>query len=359
MAANYLKARPMTAGTNSGVSIRSTCKCCGDLGALDSIILHVVPSEFISLLEPSGSGKSTLVGILGRFIQPSSASIWIGDRDITYIPPHKRDIGIIFQNYALFPHMTQDESVAFPLRTRRLPKSSWAGKVAGALAMVELRGYEGRRISQLFGDQRRRVASTGAIAFEPRLILMDEPLLALDNQLRETMQIELRHLHKKLGATTIYVTHDQREALTLSHRVATLRNGRMVKIGAPDQLHDHPVDSFVASFIGEATLMPGARAGAQEVKLGELILRSARPVPPEGEILLAVQTEKLLIDDGHWDACQSHSFPRHGNRVPGRKSENLRRDGGWNQPYPSAAQPLCRANANPRSRPTADGRAQC
>lgn len=303
----------MTGRTNIGVSIRAAGKRYGDMVALDSITLDVEPGEFISLLGPSGSGKSTLLGILGGFVQPSSGSIWIGDRDITYMPPHQRDIGIVFQNYALFPHMTVGENVAFPLRARRLPKSTWSAKVAEALAMVELRGYEDRRISQLSGGQRQRVALARAIVFEPRLILMDEPLSALDKQLRETMQIELRHLHKKLGATTIYVTHDQREALTMSDRVAILRNGRMVQVGVPDQLHDHPVDSFVASFIGEATLMPVVRAGVQEIKLGELILRSARPVPAEGEIFLAVQTEKLLIDDGHRDVRV--------NRIPCRVTE--------------------------------------
>jgi len=289
----------MTARTNTGVSIRLAGKRYGAMVALDSITLDIEPGEFVSLLGPSGSGKTTLLGILGGFVQPSSGSVWIGDRDMTYMPPHKRDIGIVFQNYALFPHMTVGENVAFPLRARRLPKSGWAAKVAEALAMVELGGYEERRISQLSGGQRQRVALARAIVFEPRLILMDEPLSALDKQLRETMQIELRHLHKKLGATTIYVTHDQREALTMSDRVAILRNGRMVQVGAPDQLHDHPADSFVASFIGEATLLPVTRAGSQQVRLGALTLRSARPVPPDGEILLAVQTEKLLIDDGH------------------------------------------------------------
>jgi len=303
----------MTTRTNLGVSIRSAGKRYGDLVALDAITMDVEPGEFVSLLGPSGSGKTTLLGILGGFVQPSSGSVWIGDRDVTYMPPHQRDIGIVFQNYALFPHMTVGENVAFPLRARRLPKSTWPEKVAGALAMVELRGFEARRISQLSGGQRQRVALARAMVFEPRLILMDEPLSALDKQLREAMQIELRHLHKKLGATTIYVTHDQREALTMSDRVAVLRAGRLVQIGAPDQLHDHPVDSFVASFVGEATLLPVTRAGRQEVKLGELTLRSARPVPPDGEILLAVQTEKLLIDDGRGET--------HVNRMPCRVTE--------------------------------------
>ncbi|HXG28443.1 MAG TPA: ABC transporter ATP-binding protein, partial [Nevskiales bacterium] len=276
----------MTAQANIGVSIRSASKRYDTLVALDSITLDIEAGEFVSLLGPSGSGKTTLLGILGGFVLPSSGSVWIGDRDITYVPPHKRDIGIVFQNYALFPHMTVGENVAFPLRARRLPKATWPKKVREALAMVELAGYEERRISQLSGGQRQRVALARAIVFEPRLILMDEPLSALDKQLRENMQIELRHLHKKLEATIVYVTHDQREALTMSDRVAILRNGRLIQIGTPDQLHDHPVDSFVASFIGESTLLPVERAGTNAVRLGALTLRSARPVPPSGEILL-------------------------------------------------------------------------
>jgi putative spermidine/putrescine transport system ATP-binding protein len=293
----------MTARTNIGVSIRSASKHYGSMVALDAITLDVEPGEFVSLLGPSGSGKTTLLGILGGFVQPSSGSVWSGERDITYMPPHLRDIGIVFQSYALFPHMTVGENVAFPLRARRLPKSTWPRKVADALAMVELQGYEDRRISQLSGGQRQRVALARAMVFEPRLILMDEPLSALDKQLRESMQIELRQLHKKLGATIIYVTHDQREALTMSDRVAILRNGRLVQIGTPEQLYNHPVDSFVASFIGESTLLPVTRAGSHEVRLGDVALRSARPLPAGSELLLALQTEKLLIDDGHRDAA--------------------------------------------------------
>ena len=222
---------------------------------------RIAPGEFVSLLGPSGSGKTTLLGILGGFIQPIAGSIWFGEPRHHVTPPHKRDIGIVFQNYALFPHMTVGENVAFPLRARRLPKSTWAGKVADALAMVDLSGYEDRGIAQFSGGQRQRVALARAIVFEPRLILMDEPLSALDKQLRETMQIEMRQLHRRLGATIVYVTHDQREALTMSDRVAILKDGRLVQIDTPERLHDHPVDAFVASFIGEATLLPVTRVG--------------------------------------------------------------------------------------------------
>ena len=280
-----------------GVSIRNARKSYGAFHALDDVSLEVGAGEFVSLLGPSGSGKTTFLGILGGFVQPTSGSVYLGERDITYAPPHKRDIGIVFQNYALFPHMSVGENVAFPLRARRQPKATWAAKVRDALAMVELVGFENRRITELSGGQRQRVALARAIIFEPRLILMDEPLSALDKQLRENMQIELRHLHQKLRATIIYVTHDQREALTMSDRVAIMNRGKIVQIDTPVQLHDHPADSFVASFIGEATLVPVEQAGTECAKLGPYLLRSAHPVPQGKAIFLAVHAEKLLIAD--------------------------------------------------------------
>ena len=287
------------------VEIRSASKNYGAVRALDNVSLTVAPREFVSLLGPSGSGKTTLLGLLGGFIQPSSGSIHFGDRDVTFLPPHKRDIGVVFQNYALFPHMSVGENVAFPLRARRRPKASWPERVRAALAMVGLAGYEERGVAQLSGGQRQRVALARAMIFEPRLILMDEPLSALDKQLRESMQIELRELHKRIGATIIYVTHDQREALTMSDRVAILKDGRLVQIDKPERLHDHPADSFVASFIGEASLLPVHRIDSSSVALGPAILRSARAVPNGDVLILAVHSEKLLIDDGVVDATRN------------------------------------------------------
>ena len=293
------------ANGGESVEIRSASKSYGAVLALDEVTLTVAPREFVSLLGPSGSGKTTLLGILGGFIQPSSGSIHFGGRDVTFTPPHKRDIGVVFQNYALFPHMSVGENVAFPLRARHLPKSGWAEKVRRALGMVSLAGYEERGIAQLSGGQRQRVALARAIIFEPRLILMDEPLSALDKQLRESMQIELRELHKRIGATIIYVTHDQREALTMSDRVAILKDGRLIQIDRPARLHDHPADSFVASFIGEASLLPVRRIDAGSVALGPAILRSARTIPNGDALILAVHSEKLLIDDGAGDAARN------------------------------------------------------
>ena len=293
------------ANGGESVEIKSASKSYGAVLALDEVTLNVAPREFVSLLGPSGSGKTTLLGILGGFIQPSSGSIHFGGRDVTFTPPHKRDIGVVFQNYALFPHMSVGENVAFPLRARHLPKSGWAEKVRRALGMVSLAGYEERGIAQLSGGQRQRVALARAIIFEPRLILMDEPLSALDKQLRESMQIELRELHKRIGATIIYVTHDQREALTMSDRVAILKDGRLVQIDRPERLHDHPINSFVASFIGEASLLPVRRIDGCSVALGPAILRSARAIPDRDALMLAVHSEKLLIDDGTADGSRN------------------------------------------------------
>src|SRR5262245_9139704 len=283
------------------VDIKAASKSYGAVLALDDVTLNVAPREFVSLLGPSGSGKTTLLGILGGFVQPSSGSIHFGGRDVTFLPPHKRDIGVVFQNYALFPHMSVGENVAFPLRARRIAKADWPARVRSALAMVGLSGYEPRGIAQLSGGQRQRVALARAMIFEPRLILMDEPLSALDKQLREAMQIELRELHKRIGATIIYVTHDQREALTMSDRVAILKEGRLVQIDRPARLHDHPADSFVASFIGEASLLPVRRVDARSVALGNTVLHSARAIPAGDALMLAVHSEKLLIDGGAAD----------------------------------------------------------
>ncbi|MCJ2103083.1 ABC transporter ATP-binding protein [Methylobacterium sp. E-046] len=278
-----------------GVSIRNASRRYGTFLALDDVSLDINPGEFVSLLGPSGSGKTTLLGVLGGFVMPSSGSIRFGARDVTYLPPHKRDIGVVFQNYALFPHLTVGENVAFPLRARHEPKSTWPERVARALEMVELGGYQDRSIAQLSGGQRQRVALARAFVFRPKLILMDEPLSALDKQLRESMQIELRHLHRRLEATIVYVTHDQREALTMSDRIAILRGGRLVQVDTPEGMHDRPATAFVASFIGEATLLPALRAGGDGVSVGGTTLRCAKPLPAAARLLLAVQTEKLMV----------------------------------------------------------------
>jgi putative spermidine/putrescine transport system ATP-binding protein len=213
---------------------------------------------------------------------------------VTLLPPQKRNIGVVFQSYALFPHLTVAENIAFPLRARRVSSADCAAKVDRALAMVELSGFGERPISKLSGGQRQRVALARAIVFEPRLILMDEPLSALDKNLRESMQMELRKLHSILGATIIYVTHDQREALTMSDRVAVMHAGRVVQIDTPRTLYSEPVDHFVAGFVGESTLVPVRSAGTRQVMLGPFILQTPRDLPVSEELFIALQAETLL-----------------------------------------------------------------
>ena len=288
----------MAKAVGERVEILKASKSYGPVHALREVTLDIAPGEFVSLLGPSGSGKTTLLGVLGGFITPSAGVIRFGGRDVTNTPPHKRGIGIVFQNYALFPHLSVAENVAFSLRARKVAKAEWAPKVSAALAIVDLNGFEARRIAELSGGQRQRVALARAIIFEPRLILMDEPLSALDKQLREAMQMELRRLHQRLDATIVYVTHDQREALTMSDRVAILKDGRLVQVDRPELLHDRPSNAFVASFIGEATLLPVLRVDTGSVRLGDSVLKTARALPACGNLMLAIQTEKLLLAEG-------------------------------------------------------------
>ncbi|AHD02761.1 ABC transporter ATP-binding protein [Leisingera methylohalidivorans] len=213
--------------------------------------------EFLTMLGPSGSGKTTCLMMLAGFETATHGDIRLGGTSINNIPPHKRGIGMVFQNYALFPHMTIAENLSFPLEVRKMGKSEREAKVKRALDMVEMGAFGGRRPSQLSGGQQQRVALARALVFEPELVLMDEPLGALDKQLREKMQFEITHLAHSLGITVVYVTHDQTEALTMSDRVAVFDDGRIQQIAPPDQLYESPENSFVAQFIGENNTLEG------------------------------------------------------------------------------------------------------
>ncbi len=238
------------------LSIRNVTKAYGTFKALDDVSLEVESGEFITLLGPSGSGKTTLLMVLAGFVRPESGSVRFGEDEMVLVPPHKRGVGMVFQNYALFPHMDVFHNVAYPLRLRKVSKAEQRERVMKALDLVELEHLAGRRVDQLSGGQRQRVALARAIVFEPRILLMDEPLSALDKKLREAMQIEIRHLHERLGMTTVYVTHDQREALTMSDRVAVINHGRFAQIDKPEQLYERPQNRFVADFIGESSFLP-------------------------------------------------------------------------------------------------------
>jgi putative spermidine/putrescine transport system ATP-binding protein len=276
------------------VAIRNVVKQYGHLRALDDVSLSVEAGEFVTLLGPSGSGKTTLLMVLAGFVRPNGGSIAIGDTEVVRLPPHKREIGMVFQNYALFPHMNVGQNIGYPLRLRGMAKPEIAKRVERVLSLVQLDGYAERRVDQLSGGQRQRVALARAIVFEPRILLMDEPLSALDKQLRERMQIEIRRLHDQLGMTTIAVTHDQREALTMSDRVAVLHQGRLVQFDAPRRLYERPVDRFVAEFIGESSFIPVAIDQGRAVYAGAP-LQTAEPPPAGRSALLLVRPEKLLL----------------------------------------------------------------
>ena len=238
------------------ITVKSLTKTYGDVYALNDVDVNIKSGEFLTLLGPSGSGKTTLLMAIAGFNRPDSGSIKFGDDEMILTPPHKRDVGMVFQSYALFPHMTVAENVAFPLKLRKVNSAEITERVATALDTVQLGEYGDREIDQLSGGQRQRVALARAFVFKPRILLMDEPLSALDKKLREQMQIELKQLHRQLGVTTVYVTHDQREALTMSDRIAIIDGGEIVQIDTPDVIYNSPANSFVADFIGESTILP-------------------------------------------------------------------------------------------------------
>ena len=264
--------------------------------------LDVAPGEFLTLLGPSGSGKTTTLLMLAGFESPTGGEILLEGRPITRRPPHKRDIGMVFQNYALFPHMTVWQNVAFPLAIRGLPRPEIAERVAKALAVVKLVGLESRRPLQLSGGQQQRVALARAFVFNPRLVLLDEPLGALDKQLREQMQYELKQIHEALDVTMVYVTHDQSEALTMSDRIAVFSAGRLQQVGAPRTVYEQPANAFVAQFIGESNRLTGtvveAEGGRRRVRIAEGCVIDALAVDaggPGSATLVAIRPEHLVL----------------------------------------------------------------
>ena len=229
----------------------------GEILVVKDLNLDVPKGEFLTMLGPSGSGKTTVLMMLAGFETPTSGEIYLDGNPISSIPPNKRGIGMVFQNYALFPHMTVKENLAFPLEVRKMQQSEIDEKVGNALAMVELQDFGNRMPLQLSGGQQQRVALARSLVFEPRLVLMDEPLGALDKNLREQMQYEIKHIHEKIGITVVYVTHDQSEALTMSNRIAVFNDGKIQQISSPDVLYEKPNSSFVAQFIGENNQLRG------------------------------------------------------------------------------------------------------
>jgi len=281
--------------------------------------LDIRKGEFLTLLGPSGSGKTTSLMMLAGFETPTAGEILLDGRSLNRLPPHKRDIGMVFQNYALFPHMTVAENLAFPLSVRGLSRTDSTERVKKALSMVQLDSFRNRYPGQLSGGQQQRVALARALVFEPQLVLMDEPLGALDKQLREHMQMEIKHLHQRLGVTVVYVTHDQGEALTMSDRVAVFHQGEIQQIADPRTLYEQPSNTFVANFIGENNRISGqllSRDGERcviSLARGEQVEALAVNVGAVGTpVTLSIRPERVRLN-GHSENCR--------NRFSGRVAE--------------------------------------
>ena len=282
---------------------------------LDNISLEISKGEFITLLGSSGCGKTTTLRIIAGLEQPDAGSVWLDGREVTGLEPNQRDVNTVFQNYALFPHMNVAENIGYGLKLKKVPKSEIRKKVSQMLELVQLEGYEKRKPSELSGGQKQRVAIARALVNNPKVLLLDEPLGALDLQLRRAMQIELKHLQKKLGITFIYITHDQEEAINMSDRIAVMKDGRIEQIGTPDEIYNHPKTSYVATFVGNANILHGVAESIQGenaiVKIGNdrVIVKLETSQQDTGDtgvkqylsagekVTLAVRSENILLQE--------------------------------------------------------------
>lgn len=282
---------------------------------LDNISLEISKGEFITLLGSSGCGKTTTLRIIAGLEQPDAGSVWLDGREVTGLEPNQRDVNTVFQNYALFPHMNVAENIGYGLKLKKVPKSEIKKKVSQMLELVQLEGYEKRKPSELSGGQKQRVAIARALVNNPKVLLLDEPLGALDLQLRRAMQIELKHLQKKLGITFIYITHDQEEAINMSDRIAVMRDGCIEQIGTPDEIYNHPKTSYVATFVGNANILHGVAESIQGqnaiVKIGNdrVMVKLETSQQDTGDtgvkqylsagekVTLAVRSENILLQE--------------------------------------------------------------
>lgn len=279
-----------------GIALHNLKKRYGGAIAVDDVSLSISAGEFISLLGPSGSGKTTTLMMIAGFEIPDSGQVLLDDKDITRLPPHRRELGVIFQNYALFPHMTVAENVAYPLRMRRVAKAEVEERVRRVLDQVHLGALASRYPHQMSGGQQQRVAIARALVFDPPVLLLDEPLGALDKKLRQHLRSEIKTLHKEVGKTMIYVTHDQDEALAMSDRVAVMHEGRVRQISTPHDIYRRPADLFVAGFVGEVNLIPAKlRSGIAHGPEGET-LPAARWPDADRDAMLCVRPEHLHLD---------------------------------------------------------------
>lgn len=293
--ANHSEDHSPTSGSALPIYIEGLTKKYGSMYALDHVDLEIRSGEFLTLLGPSGSGKTTLLMAVAGFNRPDAGSIRFGDTEMILTPPHRRNVGMVFQSYALFPHMTVAENVAFPLKLRGVGAEESAERVAEALTTVQLSELSGREIDQLSGGQRQRVALARAFVFRPRILLMDEPLSALDKKLREQMQIELKHLHEQLGVTTVYVTHDQREALTMSDRIAVINDGKLAQVDTPHAIYNRPASRFVADFIGESTMLPLTWGDSGRLLFEDHVIATNYATEVGKDYALVIRPERLFV----------------------------------------------------------------
>ena len=283
------------------VRFRSVRREFGDVRAVDGVSLDILDGEFFTFLGPSGSGKTTCLRLIAGFDQPTSGTIELHGQDVTRLPPYERDVNTVFQDYALFPHMTVEENIAYGLMIRKVPRDERTRQVSDMLGLVRMPGMEGRKPSQLSGGQRQRVALARALILRPRVLLLDEPLGALDLKLRQQMQVELKAIQEQVGITFLYVTHDQEEALTMSDRIAVFNRGRVEQVGSPAELYEHPATPFVAGFVGVSNLIQGPQAvsltgspDAFAVRPEKIRLLSGDAAAPDGMVAVDGQVREVV-----------------------------------------------------------------
>lgn len=308
---------------NYQLELYNVFKLFGNVKAVDDVSLNIEHGEFLTLLGPSGSGKTTTLNMIAGFEIPTRGEILLENEEITTVAPNNRGIGMVFQNYALFPHMNVFDNIAFPLKMRKISSDKIRNMTREALELVKLPGFEERYPHQLSGGQQQRIALARAIVFQPKILLMDEPLGALDKKLRDHMRLEIKHLQESLNITVIYVTHDQEEALTMSDRIAIMSEGRIIQLDSPVELYESPVNLFVADFIGESNFLLGRVATtdgdrtAIETKDGlKVWVRRSFQMESGEEISVAVRPEKILVFSSEKDAPDEIV-----NRFPGRIEE--------------------------------------
>ena len=284
------------------IRLESVTKRFQDVVAVDDLTLEIESGKFYALLGPSGCGKTTTLRMIGGFEEPTEGTIYLGDRAVTGLPPYKRDVNTVFQSYALFPHLTVFENVAFGLRRRGVKRGDLGGQVEEMLRIVGLAGYGSRKPRQLSGGQQQRVALARALVNHPRVLLLDEPLGALDLKLRKEMQLELKRIQHEMGFTFVHVTHDQEEAMTMADSIVVMNRGRIEQLGEPAELYERPRTAFVASFLGVSNLLPGTVAGADSVRLESGETLRVTPTALDGRrgtVAVGIRPEKLTIDGSH------------------------------------------------------------